>query len=151
MGHFPNLPSQQFKGKSRIGNYGDKLMEGDYHVGEILDTLKQLGIDDNTIVVFASDNGPQGQTAREHGNQGTPDMGNSGPFRGELGEVTEGAIRTAAIIRWPGKVKPTQPHTPCSRLWNSCRPSLTLSAARRQRTDRLTASIKSTPCSAAQP
>ena len=106
MGHFPNLPSQQFKGKSRIGNYGDKLMEGDYHVGQILDTLKQLGIDDNTIVVFASDNGPQGETAREHGNQGTPDMGNSGPFRGELGEVTEGAIRTAAIIRWPGKVKP---------------------------------------------
>ena len=106
MGHFPNLPSEQFKGKSRIGNYGDKLMEGDYHVGQILDTLKQLGIDDNTLVVFASDNGPQGQTAREHGNQGTPDMGNSGPFRGELGEVTEGAIRTAAIIRWPGKVKP---------------------------------------------
>ena len=107
MGHFPNLPSQQFKGKSRIGNYGDKLMEGDYHVGQVLDTLKQLGIDDNTIVVFASDNGPQGQTAREHGNQGTPDMGNSGPFRGELGEATEGAIRTAAIIRWPGKVKPS--------------------------------------------
>jgi hypothetical protein len=106
IGHFPNLPSQQFKGKSRIGNHGDKLMEGDYHVGQILDTLKQLGIDDNTIVVFASDNGPQGETAREHGNQGTPDMGNSAPFRGELGEVTEGAIRTAAIIRWPGKVKP---------------------------------------------
>jgi arylsulfatase A-like enzyme len=96
IGHFPNLPSQQFKGKSRIGNHGDKLMEGDYHVGQILDTLKQLGIDDNTIVVFASDNGPQGETAREHGNQGTPDMGNSAPFRGELGEVTEGAIRTAA-------------------------------------------------------
>ena len=106
MGHFPNLPSKEFKGKSRTGNYGDKLMEGDYHVGQVLDSLKQLGIDDNTIVVFASDNGPQGQTAREHGNQGTPDMGNSGPFRGELGEVTEGAIRTAAIIRWPGKVKP---------------------------------------------
>src|SRR5229473_7598663 len=107
MGHFPNLPSKQFAGKSRIGQYGDKLMEGDYHVGQILDTLKQLGIDDNTLVVFASDNGPQGQTAREHGNQGTPDMGNSGPFRGELGEATEGAIRTAAIIRWPGKVKPS--------------------------------------------
>ena len=107
MGHFPNLPSEQFKGKSRIGNYGDKLMEGDHHVGQILDTLKQLGIDDNTIVIFASDNGPQGQTAREHGNQGTPDMGNSGPFRGELGEATEGAIRTAAIICWHGKVKPS--------------------------------------------
>jgi arylsulfatase A-like enzyme len=106
MGHAPNLPSQQFKGKSRIGN-GDKLMEGDYHVGRILDTLKELGVDDSTIVVFASDNGPYGEAAREFGNLGTPDMGNSGPFRGELGEATEGAIRTAAIIRWPGQVKPS--------------------------------------------
>ena len=106
MGHFPNLPSQQFKGKSRIGQYGDKLMEGDHHVGQILDALKQLGVDDNTLLVFASDNGPQGETAREMGNQGTPDMGNSGPFRGELGEATEGAIRTFCFVRWPGKVKP---------------------------------------------
>lgn len=106
MGHAPNLPSPQFKGKSRTGNYGDKLMEGDYHVGQILDALKELGLDDSTLVVFASDNGPWGENAREFGNQGTPDMGSSGPFRGELGEVTEGAIRTAAIIRWPGKVKP---------------------------------------------
>jgi len=106
MGHVPNLPSAQFKGKSRIGNYGDKMMEGDYHVGQILDTLKELAVDDNTIVVFASDNAPYGQAAREFGNNGTPDMGNSGPFRGELGEVTEGAIRIAALIRWPGKVKP---------------------------------------------
>jgi arylsulfatase A-like enzyme len=106
MGHFPNLPAKQFAGKSRIGQYGDKLMEGDHHVGQILDTLKELGIDDNTLVVFASDNGPQGQTAREMGNQGTPDMGNSGPFRGELGEATEGSIRTFCFVRWPGKVKP---------------------------------------------
>ena len=60
MGHAPNLPSKQFEGKSRIGNYGDKIMEGDYHVGQILDTLKELGIDNNTVVVFASDNGPYG-------------------------------------------------------------------------------------------
>ncbi len=105
MGHIPNLPSKQFAGKSRIGQYGDKLMEGDYHVGQILDTLKELGVDDNTIVVFASDNGPSGECFREYGNQGTPDMGNSGPFRGELGEATEGSIRTAAIIRWPDKIK----------------------------------------------
>jgi len=65
-------------------------MEGDFHVGQMLDTLKALGVDDNTIVVFASDNGPYGEAAREFGNQGTPDMGNSGPFRGELGEATEG-------------------------------------------------------------
>ena len=106
MGHAPNLPSAQFMGKSRIGNYGDKMMEGDYHVGEVLDTLKQLEIEDNTIVVFASDNGPYGEAAREFGNQGTPDMGNSGPFRGELGEVTEGSIRTCCLVRWPGRISP---------------------------------------------
>jgi len=106
MGHGPNLPSAQFKGKSRVGNYGDKLMEGDYHVGQIMDALKEFGIDGNTLLVFASDNGPSGQVMREIGNDGTPDMGNAGPFRGELGEVTEGAIRTCCIIRWPGQIKP---------------------------------------------
>jgi arylsulfatase len=104
MGHYPNLPAKEFAGKSRIGNYGDKLMEGDYHVGQILDTLKDLGIDENTIVIFASDNGPSGQGEREIGNMATPDMGNSGPFRGELGEATEGSIRTCALIRWPGQI-----------------------------------------------
>jgi arylsulfatase len=106
MGHAPNLPAKEFAGKSRIGNYGDKVMEGDYHVGQILDALKELGVEDYTIVIFASDNGPYGEVAREFGNQGTPDMGNSGPFRGELGEATEGSIRTFAFIRWPGHVKP---------------------------------------------
>jgi arylsulfatase len=106
MGHAPNLPSKDFAGKSRIGNYGDKLMEGDHHVGEILAALDRLGVADDTIVIFASDNGPFGQAAREFGNEGTPDMGNAGPFRGELGEVTEGSIRTAALVRWPGHVAP---------------------------------------------
>jgi arylsulfatase A-like enzyme len=106
MGHAPNTPSSQFAGKSRIGNYGDKMMEGDYHVGQLLDTLKEFKIDDNTIVVFASDNGPSGWILRELGNLGTPDMGSPGPFRGELGEATEGSIRTFCFIRWPGHVKP---------------------------------------------
>jgi arylsulfatase A-like enzyme len=106
MEHIPNLPSSQFKGKSRIGNYGDKLMEGDYHVGQILDTLKELGVDDNTLLVFTSDNGPSGEAFREFGNAGTPDMGNAGPFRGELAEATEGSIRTFCFMRWPGQIKP---------------------------------------------
>ena len=105
MGHAPNTPSKQFAGKSRIGNYGDKMMEGDYHVGQVLDTLKELNIDNNTIVVFASDNGPCGWILRELGNLGTPDMGNAGPFRGELGEATEGSIRTFCFIRWPGHIE----------------------------------------------
>ena len=81
-------------------------MERDFRVGQVLDALKELGLDDNTIVVFCSDNGPQGQVVRELGNLQTPDMGNSDPFRGELGESTEGSIRTVAIIRWPGHIKP---------------------------------------------
>jgi arylsulfatase len=106
MGHIPNLPSKDFAGKSRIGQYGDKLMEGDHHVGQILAELDRLKIADDTIVIFASDNGPSGEIVREYGNLGSPDMGNSGPFRGELGEVTEGSIRTAAMIRWPGRIAP---------------------------------------------
>ncbi len=106
MGHVPNYPSKQFAGKSRIGNYGDKMMEGDYHVGQVLDALKQLKIDETTIVVFASDNGPSSLSLRELGNLGSPDFGSSGPFRGELGEATEGSVRTFCFIRWPGHVKP---------------------------------------------
>jgi len=106
MGHAPNYPSKQFAGKSRIGNYGDKMMEGDYHVGQVLDALKEMKIDDNTIVVFASDNGPSGMILRELGNLGSADMGNAGPFRGELGEATEGSIRTFCFIRWPGHIAP---------------------------------------------
>jgi len=144
MGHFPNLPSKQFAGKSRIGQYGDKLMEGDFHVGQIMDTLKELGVDDNTLLVFASDNGPQGETAREMGNQGTPDMGNSGPFRGELGEATEGSIRTFCFVRWPGKVVPAR--TRCSRSWISFPPSPASSAARYPPTGRSMASTRPTCC-----
>jgi len=107
MGHFPNLASKQFAGKSRIGQYGDRMMEGDYHVGQILQALKDLEIDNNTLLVFCSDNGPEGEVIRDMGNMGTPDKGNPGPFRGELGEATEGAIRTFCFIRWPGKVKPS--------------------------------------------
>ncbi len=104
MGHAPNYPSKQFAGKSRIGNYGDKMMEGDYHVGQVLDALKELKIENDTLVVFASDNGPWGWEAASLGNLGSLDMGSSGPFRGYLGDATEGSIRTFCFLRWPGHV-----------------------------------------------
>jgi arylsulfatase len=103
--HFPNLPSKRFEGMSRIGQFGDSLMEGDAVVGKMLDTLKELGLEKDTIVVFASDNGPDGPGARPFGGD-MPDMGSPGPFRGALGDVSEGSIRTAAIIRWPDQVRP---------------------------------------------
>ena len=62
--HFPNLPSKRFEGASRIGQFGDSLMEGDAIVGRMLDALKELGLEKDTIVVFASDNGPDGPGAR---------------------------------------------------------------------------------------
>ena len=105
--HFPNLPSKRFEGVSRIGQFGDSLMEGDAAVGAMLDALKDLGLEDNTIVAFASDNGPEGPGARDFGGD-MPDMGSPGPFRGFLGDVSEGSIRTPAIIRWPGHIKPGQ-------------------------------------------
>ena len=108
--HFPNLPSKRFEGQSRIGQFGDSLMEGDAIVGRMLDALKDVGLDDNTIVVFASDNGPQGSVVREFGG-GMPDMGSPGPHRGELGDVSEGSIRTAAMIRWPGHIRPRPSYT----------------------------------------
>lgn len=101
--HFPNLPSKQFEGQSRIGQFGDSLMEGDAIVGKMLDAVNELDLENDTIVVFASDNGPQGAVVREFGG-GMPDMGSPGPYRGELGDVSEGSIRTAAIIRWPGHI-----------------------------------------------
>jgi arylsulfatase A-like enzyme len=108
MGHSPNLSSKEFAGKSRIGQYGDKIMEGDYHVGQIMDALKEMNIEDNTILVFASDNGSTGQymMAYDRLGLGAPDMGSNGPFRGDLGEATEGSIRTFCFIRWPGHVAP---------------------------------------------
>jgi len=108
MGHAPNLPSKEFAGKSRIGQYGDKIMEGDYHLGQVMDALKALKIEDNTILVFASDNGGTGLYFKnwDASGLGAPDMGNNGPFRGDLGDATEGSIRTFCFIRWPGHVKP---------------------------------------------
>lgn len=103
--HFPNLPSKRFEGASRIGQFGDSLMEGDAIVGRMLDALQEYGLVQDTIVVFASDNGPQGEVVRQFGGD-MPDMGSPGPFRGELADVSEGSIRTAALIRWPGRIGP---------------------------------------------
>lgn len=107
--HFPNLPSKRFDGASRIGQFGDSLMEGDAVVGKMLDSLKGLGLEKDTIVVFASDNGPDGPGARTFGGD-MPDIGTPGPYRGALGDVSEGSIRTAAMIRWPDRISARSSH-----------------------------------------
>ena len=68
-------------------------------------SLDELALARDTIVVFASDNGPDGPAVRAFGGD-MPDTGSSGPYRGALGDVSEGSIRTAAIIRWPDRIRP---------------------------------------------
>ena len=100
--HFPNDTQDEFKGKSRVNKYGDSVVELDYRTGEVLDAISDAGIEENTIVIWISDNGPTvTATARDE-----IYAGDTGPFRGELGDAYEGSIRTAGIIKWPGKITP---------------------------------------------
>ena len=96
MPHVPLSASDDFKGKSMRGLYGDAIEEIDWGVGQILKKLKTLGLDDNTMVIFASDNGPWLQM-KENG-------GCALPLRGGKFETYEGGIRVPCIMRWPGKI-----------------------------------------------
>ena len=89
--------SPKWENKSGYGLYADGLMELDWVVGELLKKLDDLGIADNTIVVFTTDNGAQKFT--------WPDGGTT-PFRGEKGTTWEGGFRVPALARWPGVIKP---------------------------------------------
>ena len=87
----------EWEGASGYGLYADGLMEHDHHVGQLLDKLDELGIAENTIVIYSTDNGSQTNTY--------PDAGVE-PFRGEKGSTWEGGFRVPAMIRWPGVVEP---------------------------------------------
>ncbi len=99
--HYPLRTAPEFTGKSRIGPYGDAIMELDYRTGEILDAIKAAGVEDNTIVIWLSDN-----AAAPTGGPWDTRFGFNGPFRGELGDALEGSIRTIGMIKWPGKITP---------------------------------------------
>lgn len=96
MPHVPLFVSEKFAGKSKRGLYGDVIMELDWSVGQILARLKKLGLDERTLVVFTSDNGPW----LGYGIDG----GSAGPLRDGKGTTWEGGVRVPAIFRWPGKI-----------------------------------------------
>jgi len=101
--HLPSFAADPFKGRTKAGPHGDFIFEMDWIVGELLETLDELGLADNTIVMFASDNGPEVPTViamrRDHQHDGAR------PWRGVKRDQWEGGHRTPFIVRWPGKVK----------------------------------------------
>ena len=96
MPHTPIAASERFKGKSAGGLYGDAVEELDDSVGRLLDLLAELKLDENTLVIFTSDNGPW-HIRGEHGGSATP-------LRAGKGTTYEGGMRVPCIMRWPGKI-----------------------------------------------
>lgn len=103
--HFPTMPHPDFVGKSGKGLWGDLLMQVDSYLGELLDTLDELGIADETIFIFTADNGPEALSAGETSlTVETAVHGSSGPWRSTLFTGYEGALRVPFAIRWPGQI-----------------------------------------------
>jgi len=97
--HQPNNPSPEFAGKSKQGIYYDAVLEIDSYIGQIMDTIRDLGIENNTIIVYTTDNGPWLDAA--------PDAGYT-PFRGAKGTPYEGGFRVPAFIWAPGRLEAGQ-------------------------------------------
>ena len=94
--HFRTHVKKELRGISGQNEYGDGMVEHDMHVGKLLDLLDELGVADNTIVQYGTDNGPHKNT--------WPDAGVN-PFRGEKNTNWEGGWRTPSMVRWPGHIK----------------------------------------------
>ncbi|PYH94030.1 alkaline phosphatase-like protein [Aspergillus ellipticus CBS 707.79] len=93
--HFPTLPHRDFAGKTGQGDFADSMVEMDHRVGELLMAVDELGLRDNTVLIFASDNGPE---FRE------PYRGTAGPWTGTYHTAMEGSLRVPFVVRWPGRV-----------------------------------------------
>jgi arylsulfatase A-like enzyme len=102
--HLPSFAAPRFQGATKAGPHGDFIAELDFVVGELLATLEQLGVADNTLVVFSSDNGPE-TTAVVHmrAEQGHDP---ASPWRGMKRDDWEGGHRVPLIVRWPGRAAP---------------------------------------------
>ena len=96
--HVPIHPGERFAGTSDNGRYGDWVQEVDWSVGRVLETLRERGLAENTLVVFTSDNGPWTIKGA--------DGGSAGPLRGSKGSTWEGGVRVPTICWWPGTIAP---------------------------------------------
>ena len=100
--------SERFRGKSKGGLYGDVVEEFDYETGRLLDTVDELGLRENTLFIYTSDNGPWNQDKYTKKKKGHPEgsifWGDAGPLRNGKGSPYEGGYRLPCIVRWPGKV-----------------------------------------------
>lgn len=94
--HFPTLAHPDFAEKSGVGEFADSMMEMDYRVGELMDAVKALGIENNTLFIFASDNGPEFRR---------PWRGTAGPWSGTYHTAMEGGLRVPLIVKWPGHIE----------------------------------------------
>jgi len=111
--HTPWLPTSDFRGNTEVGEYGDFMMQTDDGVGKIISTLESQGVLDNTIVIFASDNGPYW---REEEKAKFGHM-SQGKWRGMKADIWEGGHRVPLIFRWPQKIASgSQSSTPVSLL-----------------------------------
>ena len=98
MPHVPLFASEAFNNVSRAGLYGDVIEEIDWSVGQILNALRNYGLEENTLVIFTSDNGPW-LALDQHG-------GSAGLLRQGKGTTWEGGVRVPAIFWWPGTITP---------------------------------------------
>ncbi len=111
MPHLPVYASKRFSGKSAGGRYGDVIEEIDANVGRLLDVLFQQGLDDNTLVIFTSDNGPwRNMPPRMYNTEPVERWhgGTTGPLRGAKATSYEGGYRVPCVLRWPGQIAPAQ-------------------------------------------
>ncbi|HRE12591.1 MAG TPA: arylsulfatase, partial [Usitatibacteraceae bacterium] len=95
--HFPTIPHRDFIGRTGAGDFADSMVEMDHRVGQVIDCVAKAGLDDDTLFIFASDNGPEFRR---------PWRGTAGPWTGTYHTAMEGALRVPLIVRWPGRVKP---------------------------------------------